>query len=366
MTAAATDLAARFAAAHPGYAKVRPAPEPVEVSADVAGAMWDTTRNTVELLRDRALDALGCYPAGEAEWLRGMADPDTLRLCTTFARADFVLGPDGPRLVEVNVGPTIGGMGILDRYAEVLGHDDLPRPVRVWARALRALAGRERPDVVFVAADEETGVPHPYETAHFLAAEGIEARVEGTAWRGQADLVYGCFTYDQVAGPPYRDFVERAMATYPVYVAPPAFTLPGNKTLLAGIDDELVARTWVAQGAMLAEAARHPERYVLKPAVGYGGRGVVIGAKSRPAVWDAALDGVRDDDHRWVLQSYVPPHPVTMSTSDGPVAHEIGLGCIFVAGEPGGLLFRQVPVGSAGTANVARGALFGGARVVAA
>jgi hypothetical protein len=403
-TQLSTALPARFAAHHEGYRRIKPAFTPLVVSPVAARYMWDTTRTCLARLRARAsraladgsgstLDALG-YPPDEASWLASIHTPASLDIAECFARADFVLGSDGPRLVEINVGPTVGGIGILDRYADVV--DDLPgaadlfrstspsvhlpRPAGPWGRALRRLAdaGGSRPRIVLAVTDEEADIPIPHDAAHYLTAQGFDATVARTSdisFQGsravvgeqRVDLVYGCFTYDEVITPRYRAFVDTALACHarggPVYVAPPVFSLLGNKAMLVtGEGEQLtdglvgVAATRLVTPAALSWARAERERLVLKPAIGYGGRGVVIGRAVSADAWEERLGAALARPH--VLQDYVAPGSHDLPVPGGRAPFEVGIGCLFVDGHFAGFLARGVPAGTGGIANVHQGAFF--------
>jgi len=396
-----TDFGRPFTAAHPGYAWIKPALLPVLVPQSTADALYRATQQALAavgaVVRRRmrrqpadTLRALGYDPAQTA-WLSGLAETIELESTSAFARADFVLGAEGARLVELNVGPTVGGLGILDRYAEAFdatvarlepawaGRLRTDRPGEAWARCLHRFASATatpgRPvRMALVVADDERAVPHPYEAAHFLRAEGIEAQVVPVGdvrFDGAVDLVYGCFTFDQFTDERHRAFTDSALAAQaaggPSYLSAPLFTLLGNKKTLAWAAEELpaqVAETDDADAGALDRARAHPERYVLKPALGYGGKGVVIGATATREQWHAALESARHAPAAYVLQRYVPPVPLRMPTPSVPTGYDIGIGCIVFGGEPAGLLVRHVAGGSAGPINVAQGATFGGACVL--
>jgi hypothetical protein len=405
----ADSLLAGFLAHHEGYQRIRPALLPLVVPSAAARTMWNTTRACLAEVLGKAERALSDesgsvlkqlgYPLDEVGWLLKPGTPHALDFTSAFARADFVLGPDGPRLVEINVGPTVGGIGMLDRYAEIAGDligsrkylgdrsptASLPRPARPWGRALRRLAGlpgadaQDRsPRIVLAVTDEEADIPLPHDAAHYLTVEGFDAEVvrttqirfdgpRATANGQDVDIVYGCFTYDEITTPRYRPFVEAALACHaaggPAYVAPPAFTLLGNKTMLAPEEGSNVlpnvAATRPATGRALLEAHANREHLVLKPAVGYGGQGVVIGRNVTAAEWDEKLDAATGTPH--VLQDYVAPYSVDLPTAGGPVPFEVGIGCLYVGGEFGGFLARCVPSGVGAIANCHQGAVFGAA-----
>jgi hypothetical protein len=397
-----------FLVHHEGYSRVRPALLPLKVSRRLAETIWSATAAVLARLRtivDRRLaddrgDWIGTlgYFEDERRWLQSMIDPRSLEIATLFARADFVLGADGPRLVEVNVGPTVGGIGVLDRYSDLLESTcrelngealaegiSLPRPAALWAHALRRLSPAHRGAgepvrVALVIADEEADIPHPHEAAFYLRREGLAADIVGVdglrfhgagaeTSAGPVDIVYGCFTFDQLRVPAYRRFVERAMANSraggPVYVAPPVFTLFGNKSLLACLGEG----TWQGKPDLLLTTRRlEPRLYdfglkertgqVLKPSVGYGGQGVVIGAECTPAVWKLAIEDALATDAVYVLQDYVAPVPIAMPDTEAANPYEFGIGCLSLGGRLGGLLLRQVPASRQGITNCKQGASF--------
>lgn len=391
-----------FSVHHPGYRLVRPALLPLVLPRSLAKRIWRTTATLLAELRripQQRFDsdatawirALG-YPEAEAPWLARMTDRRSIEIATCCARADFVVGAEGPRLVEMNVGPTIGGIGVLDRYAEVFGAicgDDrgvsLPRPALPWSRALRRFAPSVRPlRVALVIASDEADIPHPYEAARYLRREGLAAEVVGVddvrfekgraeTPTGPVDIVYGCFTFDQLREPVYRHFADRAMACHtasgPVYFSPPAFTLFGNKAMLAHLDDAgtratgLIAATRHLDAATRTSAIQNRAGQVLKPAVGYGGAGVVIGADCTLPAWRAALDHALDSRQPHVLQDYVEPAAIRIPSPEGLVPYHVGIGCLVFAGRFGGFLLRQTPAATHGIANCKQGATFAAATV---
>ncbi|UXI66271.1 hypothetical protein [Tahibacter amnicola] len=85
------------------------------------------------------------------------------------------------------------------------------------------------------------------------------------------------------------------------------------------------------------------ERFVLKPARDYGGRGVVLGRYSDAATWQARIDAALGD-HQWLLQQcasskpYVFHHPET-----GYSDHDVVWGAFIVGGTPAGGTIRMKP-----------------------
>lgn len=390
-----------FLAHHPGYRLVRPALLPLVLPRPLALRTWRTTAAVLAELRrvpqqrfggDAAawVRALG-YAEEEVPWLAGMTDLRSIEIATSCVRADFVMGAEGPRLVEINVGPTIGGIGVLDRYAEVFDAIcgsppgvSFPHPARPWSRALRQFVPSVRPlRVALVIAEDEAGIPHPHEAARYLRREGLDAKVVGVdelrfkgagaaTSAGPVDIVYGCFTFDQLREPVYRRFADRAVACQaaggPVYFSPPAFTLFGNKAMLAYLDEAripagLLAVTRRLNAGTLEFAIENRAGQVLKPAVGYGGEGVVIGADCTPPDWLAALNRALDSRQPHVLQDYVEPVALRIPSPEGETDYHVGIGCLAFGGRFGGFLLRQTPAALHGIANCKQGATFAAAGI---
>jgi len=395
---------ALFLSKHRGYEAIRPA-GPLVMSRSYVDELCRATETALAVVQQRVaqqgssiLGELG-YSIADQMWLAPMVQAQTLERAGVFARADFVMGVDGPRLVELNVGPTIGGIGTLDRYCDALTeylrptlHEPLaraismPRPVQSWSRALKRLAGSGQEDslrIALVVADEEYEVPHPHEAALFLnraqiSAEVMTVDVAKGLISGESNrllspnIIYGCFTFDQFANPRYRAFVERMLEWQasggPLYMSPPICTVLGNKEMLS-FCSRLTGALSVARTVRLSpnnqpKAISNKDGFVLKPASGYGGNGVVIGARCSLAQWEQSLNRALLSDRPHVLQDYVSPVDIVVPTGDRNTRYEVGIGCLWFDGSLAGILLRHVPSGSDATTNCSQGATFSSAIVV--
>jgi hypothetical protein len=78
--------------------------------------------------------------------------------------------------------------------------------------------------------------------------------------------------------------------------------------LLVGEDDEEACERWTVSPRDLTR--RDPRQLVLKPVIGSGGLGVVLGADTDPEVFRAAVDVAARDGLPHVIQEFIPPGPV--------------------------------------------------------
>lgn len=115
--------------------------------------------------------------------------------------------------------------------------------------------------------------------------------------------------------------------------------------------------------AVLGRACGERESWVLKPAGGYGGQGVVVGADTEPDAWRRALDAclVPDGGQSAVLQRRVVDDSLTMTFTDGssrgatlrvPVVY----GPFVFGPHAGGVLVRHGNEPRSGVVNIQRGA----------
>lgn len=126
--------------------------------------------------------------------------------------------------------------------------------------------------------------------------------------------------------------------------------IPWTRILADGFTDRHGERIYLPD---FARAER--ERLVIKPATGFGGKGVSLGASLEAAEWEARLDAALADGD-CVIQELVPSETYLFQAPEGgAVPHELVWGA-FVFGERfGSCLLRGAPSGT-GVINVSRGA----------
>jgi hypothetical protein len=103
-------------------------------------------------------------------------------------------------------------------------------------------------------------------------------------------------------------------------------------------------------------AARR-EDFVLKPALGSRGDGVLVGRHVTPEAWEQGLRTALSEGG-WLAQEHVPSRPyVFQHGEEGAAAHDLVWGVYSFGGSYGGALLRMVPRGTKeGVINSARGA----------
>jgi hypothetical protein len=126
--------------------------------------------------------------------------------------------------------------------------------------------------------------------------------------------------------------------------------IPWTRVLVDGFAERGGERFYLPD---LVRAER--QRLVIKPATGFGGTDVLLGAAVEQAAWDARVDAALADGC-WVVQEFVPSGTYLFQAREGGAApHELIWGPYIYGGRFGSCLLRSAPTG-AGVVNVNRGA----------
>ncbi len=274
---------------------------------------------------------------------------------SSFARADMVRTPHGFRLVELNVGSSVGGMAMASAPA-MLGLPQADPPLRAWARFVARRAGSGGTGVIVedsaILAEE---MPHLSWQAEALQHEAggrvdvighrdihvVGAQLVGP--HGRLDWFYPAFSArdvnaDRSGYAPLMAGVRGGMVRMPVDLSA---KLLGSKLLLATVYEmaergelssretelvlRLLPRTRRLNAGLLDEAVARRDDWVFKPGVGYGGFGVEVGREVDPARWQALLDNaLLTPLAHCVLQQRCDPMPehALLGLPDGQVLAE--------------------------------------------
>ncbi|ARZ71879.1 hypothetical protein SMD11_6303 [Streptomyces albireticuli] len=384
---------------------------PLVVPARGAAELYGAAARLLDLLR-RALLASGptarhrMAALGVDESLHPLFVDDRLeeRYCGCMARPDAVIGEDGPRFLEFNVGGAVGGA--------VHTH----MMTRAWRRVHGGAGGDRAPfdgpslfgarRRLFAAVCEELGLPRAvallgtvrdlpgvgsaryfdveigHLRRHGFRAEFLEPEELDRAYdpdgRFRFPLGLRHFTVTE-----WREHgidlapVRRALDAGCLFLAPQTAFLISNKKVLGwvseglpwmtGAERELVRRylpwtrvvrerrvAWRGRDHDLGELlVRRRPCFVLKKAVGMCGDGVLLGPSTDPVVWERAVGrALREEDS--VAQEYVEAGRCAALVTDGtgsgtrPTTIAPLLGPYVVAGKPAGCLVRYFASGESG------------------
>lgn len=393
-------------------------PRPVVLTADEHAALaHDTTRLFALLheLPDRMFDGdLARYAravglgAAEHEQVAATAH---LR-CTPMGRADFYRDAHGLRLLEFNVGNRMGGWDVgrlMDRALtdpvlaafarrHDLVHDD---PSGALLAELRSAAGHTSPVVGVLGAPAQMRPGEPYfpTVVAWMRGMGVDAvgghlglveeHADGIHVEGRrVDVVYRMFDARDVRDDPgvrgpLAALVRAAGQERIALCSPLGPEATASKANLALLSDPahhgalepeqvaLVERTvpWtrvVRDGTTVRDGEvvdlrpyleAHRTELVLKPVLGFGGRGVVPGWAVDADHWSALLDAARDDMH--VVQERVVPQTERFARWEDPSESDetaLNWGALCVEDAYVGCLVRGMPLADGPVINQATGA----------
>jgi uncharacterized circularly permuted ATP-grasp superfamily protein len=302
----------------------------------------------------RLCDFLG-LPRAQADWVcLDPGPPDVV-----LSRLDAFLTPDGPRFLEIN-SDAPAGFGYGDRMAEVFARlpvfrafarnraltavPSTPALIDALLASWRESGGSGTPAIAIVDWSEvKTRADQELLRESFAArevpcvlADPREFQLLGGRLHAQGraiDVVYRRALLGELVErqAEVRDLLTAYRERRVLFVNSLRCALSEDKAflgLLTGEDFEPLLdpgeRAFVAEvlpwtrrvaegftmraGAridLLPHLVRHRQELVLKPAHGYGGESVLIGAETEPAVWERALRSAQDAP--WVAQEGVPP-----------------------------------------------------------
>lgn len=402
------------------WVHVQPVPlEPFAVSRRSYDELFAASHDLLGLLRralleaaptrQGRLDALEVRPTAHSFPFFVDDDEFELRHCATMARPDVVIGPDGPQFLEFNVSGAFGGPteahGFGQAWTRLYGGSVSTPPFTVddpfAARAdlleeVCAELGLPRTVALVGNRVDRRGETTRYfdgEAAH-LRERGFRAEVVepgdlpgaiGRPGRLRFALALRYFApADWVSRGESLDTVHALIAAGCVLYPPESSYLVANKRLLAWLSE---GRSWMSEGdrrlvhrylpwTRLAQDGKadwqgepedlrrlllaRRESFVLKPAVGMMGRGVVIGRSCAPDRWEAEVARALDARDA-IVQQYVEPtrYALEMAADPGtepyraPVAPV--LSPLLFGGRAGGIYARYYPDGRSGVIGVAQG-----------
>lgn len=255
-----------------------------------------------------------------------------------FARADLVKTVNGFRIVEFNIGSSVGGL-IHTSLPYLLGLKQDHVPLKNW---VKHIAARVTPGSFGAIIEDAAALPIMQRTlgqmAQALNQDG-QTRVtvcsqEEVEWDGQylycndqmLDWVYLLFSAEDVLADA-KSYTALKAALCSNSVAMPvsqSYRILGSKLALALLQQyaegphatssqrELV-KTWIPwtvrlQESQLTLAIAQQQDLILKPALGYAGNGVVVGCEVSPKEWQQILEKILANAIKpFVLQRFHAP-----------------------------------------------------------
>lgn len=389
---------------------------PFVLPAAAYDELFTSSRTLLGLLRRTLLETA---PTAAGRIAALGADPDVYPLvmdgpveedyATWSARPDIVVTATGPKFVEFNIGSGIGGVVDTSLHsaawlagfggaaaAPFTGADPLAVRAATFVDAVRDLGVEPAVALVGTTRDLKGADPRRYfdvQLAH-LRARGLTAEffepeelADGLGLPGRPRFPLGL-----------RHFTIPEWRALGIDLAPVRAALDAGCTLLATQTAYLIANKkvlgWVSEGRPWMTAAdraaverylpwtrvvgdrtthwrgtdwhlpdlltRHPEEFVLKPAIGMSGQDVLVGRACEPRVWQAAVAAAAAaEDH--IAQQYVVPAPYVMEFADddtggGSGTYEAPVHPVYSPflfdGRPAGCMVRHLPPGQGGVVSV--------------
>lgn len=393
--------------------------QPLVVPPDSFRELLSATARLVALLRKAVLNAAADRDGRIAALGIDRADcpffvPDDcfeLRHCADMARADVVIGIDGPKFVEINVGGPLGGMADTEACRQAwrritAAADGAPfAGVGIWPR-LAAMVRRAcaelgtAPAAVIVdhlsEVDPTTTARTMQRQVDALAAHGVRSRhldpadlLTGIGLPGPLGEPLGLAEFDQVdareAGcdlSPVRAALDAGFLTIPSQTS---WLLHSKKTLAwlsegqpwmnpgerALADRYLPWTRTVGDRPVWWRGRRHHlpsllteqrESFVLKGATGCSGQEVVFGARTEPADWTRQVEQAARTGYP-VAQEVVisDTTPIDVLLESGEIIRVTANAVVSpfcIGGAPAGCLARFAPAGPPGLVRISDGAVF--------
>ncbi|WP_037433205.1 hypothetical protein [Serratia plymuthica] len=302
--------------------------------------------------------AAQCLTPQQHEDILAFCTPHVLARARLFARPDALLTHEGFKLVEMNVTPSLGGLGICDRYVTTLQDHALSHRLQaagitlhapdmgcLWAETLhrhRTPLADERTPVMLELLDDPDEIPednfgwpdfgHIARRGGFRLLTGKPADVRFTptgvyAFGVKIDIVFTDLVYaEQLQYNIDNAFIAALVAAenqgqIDLFSVPASCAVYDNKANLALLTDPDYAHlfteqeralidahippTFILTPGNLARAIREQSNLVLKPGLGLCGYQVMFGRQMSAPQWRAQLERQLTEGGSFVLQDIV-------------------------------------------------------------
>ncbi|MDF5732607.1 MAG: hypothetical protein PUP92_32585 [Rhizonema sp. PD38] len=323
-------------------------------------------------------------------WGKARFTPDV------FARTDLVKTIDGLKIVEFNVGSSVGGL-IQTSLPYLLGLQQNHIPLTNWVKYLAAKVTSGSHGAII---EDAVALPLMQRTLRQMAqalnqgghTHATVCSQKELEWNGQhlrcngqpIDWVYPLFSAENVLADvtSYAALKAAVCANKVDMPVPQSGKIFGSKLALAllqqyaedpqaSIAQRELVRHWIPWTAHLQEsqltlAIAQQQELILKPALGYAGKGVVVGREVASEEWQRILKTILTDAvEPFVVQKFYPPlieHFTTSHPQHGSCSYHgrSVYGVYVMDGKAGGApLVRSAPADRSAAINFATGGAVG-------
>ncbi|WP_413740352.1 hypothetical protein ACL2XQ_09860 [Sodalis sp. RH14] len=357
------------------------------------------------------------FDKNEIEYLLPMCTPRFLSMATQFSRPDFILTKYGFKVVEINVAPPIGGLGIYDRMAQeiykmpfynyLIKHREFctaPNMTTVWLKAIKAISrvsnayenpiffeGMANPNENYAADFGRPDFVRMIESCGYKVVTGPMSELTvsdaGVYFEDmKVNTVFTCSTYYEMTSHGVADSLITSLTKADEeflidFVCPPTNTLfdhklnleiltsPEFESYFSAEELSIVKRYVLSTRRLntdnLSKALSEKDSWILKPASEFGGNGVIIGEAVSGVTWRDKLNAALSSESTYVLQEKAKDMWSYETTHHGITRNfSVCLGPTIFGHEYGGLYLRQSEFnGVARVINAAQGAAVGTAFV---
>jgi len=254
-----------------------------------------------------------------------------------FARADVLQTAAGFRVLEINMGGTVGGLTHSSMPA-LFGVDQPGNPLDSWARHIARRVGDHPGRGIIV---DGTGMKRPSPWPRYASAMtqalrragldcagvGIPADLtwEGSALKHEQELISWIYPiwfpwHVHENSDAFASLLAAIDAgSIALAVDPGSYALSSKSSLAllhrladdgaldpldTGLIRELIPATHIVEPSFLPELIANQEAWVLKPSMGYGGIDVVIGDETGASEWRALAERIAADGAgRYIAQA---------------------------------------------------------------
>ncbi|MGL4173572.1 MAG: hypothetical protein ACRCTR_05800 [Actinomycetota bacterium] len=271
-----------------------------------------------------SIEAFGIRMGMPARWAATLASYARSRYVNGFARADVLHTAKGFQVLELNIGATVGGV-VYSSLPALFGHDQPGNALSAWSEHMANRLGSQAGQGVIIDGTRQPYSPWPRYTGHMargLNGAGLDCAgvvlPADLVWTGdrlihhgeQIRWAYPIWSPGNIEGSSdafvsIMAAIDAQAVVLPIELGGSALSSKASFALLhqlaaegalnstdTALIHELVPLTRVVDDALLPDLIAHQSMWVLKPSIGYGGKGVLVGDEILPEEWQRLCHGV--------------------------------------------------------------------------